>query len=259
MTDERNDARNDERNDARLDELLRDAQATYRVPADAPYDAIWSRIERAHFDVPASSGTAVAHQRSPVVADGLAIDGVTRRFPRRRGWLATAAGIAATLVVGFGLGRVSSPAASADAIPPAAASGANGGDVGNGTAGTARPVANVNDPLQRATYEYLARVVTLLDSIPRSHEGRALRSDVRFVADATQMLGTTRLLLDSPLAQDPRMRDLLEDLELVLAQVARLRTAPRADELTFIAEAMDSRDVVPRVRTVAASYTASGF
>ena len=45
----------------------------------------------------------------------------------------------------------------------------------------------------------------------------------------------------------------------MLAQVSRLRTAPRADELTFIAEAMDERDMVPRLRIVTASYTASGY
>jgi hypothetical protein len=69
----------------------------------------------------------------------------------------------------------------------------------------------------------------------------------------------TRLLLDSPAASDPRLRDLLEDLELVLAQVARLRASPHAEELTFIAAAMDERDVVPRIRTAAASMSPANF
>ncbi|MNC91213.1 hypothetical protein D3C83_74250 [compost metagenome] len=66
-------------------------------------------------------------------------------------------------------------------------------------------------------------------------------------------------MLDSPAASDPQLRDLLDDLELVLAQVAKLRSEPRAEELTFITEAMDERAVVPRLRTVAASLSASGY
>lgn len=222
--------------DERLDDLLREAKQSYRVPSKAPFDAMWERIEREAFD------------------------GVRRDAARRRGWLAPLAGIAATLLAGFGVGRLTAPAdgrsVGAVGAPEVIAVGmvATGYRVGQGAS-----AANVAEPLQRATYEYLARAVALLDSLPRSAQGTPLRSDARFVADASQLLRTTRLLLDSPAASDPRMRALLEDLELVLAQVSRLRTAPRADELTFIAEAMDERAVVPRLRTVAASYTAAGY
>ena len=58
---------------------------------------------------------------------------------------------------------------------------------------------------------------------------------------------------------DPRLRDVLEDLELVLAQVVRLKATPRTEELTFIAEAVNERDVVPRIRTVAAAISNSDF
>lgn len=233
--------------DERLDQLLGEARETYRAPSTPPdFEALWARVEHDAFDVPATT--------LPVVADTLAIDGV-RVVPRRRSWLAPAAGIAATLLIGVGIGRVTAPGTATTATPAVA-------DASTAVPATAvrlAPASHVAEPLQRATFEYLARAVTLLDSLPRSAQGASLGGDARFVSDAAQLLGTTRLLLDSPAAQDPRMRDLLEDLELVLAQVARLRTAPRADELTFIAEAMDSRDVVPRLRTVAASYTASGF
>ncbi len=217
--------------DERLDDLLQEATQSYRVPPDAPFDAMWERIEREAFDT-----------------------------PRRRGWIAPLVGVAATLLAGFGLGRFTAPAeglsVGADGAPEVIAAGVvvSGDRVGHGAS-----AANVAEPLQRATHEYLARAVALLDSLPRSAQGTPLRTDARFVADASQLLATTRLLLDSPAASDPRMRALLEDLELVLAQVSRLRTAPRADELTFIAEAMDERAVVRRLRTVAASYTASGY
>ena len=53
-------------------------------------------------------------------------------------------------------------------------------------------------------------------------------------ATARQLLATNRLLLDSPAAQDRKTRLLLEDLELVLAEIAQLspeatRGRPRAD------------------------------
>jgi hypothetical protein len=51
----------------------------------------------------------------------------------------------------------------------------------------------------------------------------------------------------------------LEDLELVLAQAVRLRAASRAQDLTFIAEAMDERDMVPRLRTAAAALSHSDY
>jgi hypothetical protein len=229
--------------DETLNDLLSEAKTTYRVPPDAPFDAMWERVEREAFDAPRA--LVAAH------GDGVVLDGVRRDAPRRRSWLVPLAGIAATLAVGFGLGRFS--AADGPVAPGVVASGPAP------AATVVAPASAVAEPLQRATYEYLARAVALLDSMPRSTGGASLGGDARFVADASQLLSTTRLLLDSPAASDPRMRDLLEDLELVLAQVARLRSAPRADELTFIAEAMDERDMVPRLRTVTASYTASGY
>lgn len=224
--------------DERLDELMLEAKDSYRVPPAADFDAMWARIEHEHFDTP----KAVV----PLGDAPLVLDGAPRRAPRRLRWLAPSVGIAATLLVGVGLGRLTAPPTVVEvpvvAEPPA----------------SVPPAANVAEPLQRVTYEYVARTVALLDSLPNSGAA-ALGGDARFMANAAQLLGTTRLLLDSPAATDPRLRDLLEDLELVLAQVASLRTAPRADELTFIAEAMTERDVVPRLRTVAASYTASGY
>lgn len=161
-----------------------------------------------------------------------------------------AVGIAATLLIGVGIGRFTAPTSVSTPTDVA--------QLPSVTPTTGPVASNVAEPLQRLTFEYVARTVALLDSLPTARLAQ-LGGDARFVANASQLLGTTRLLLDSPAATDPRLRHLLEDLELVLAQVAGLRTAPRAEELTFIAEAMNERDVVPRLRTVAASYTAAGY
>ncbi len=161
-----------------------------------------------------------------------------------------AVGIAATLLLGVGIGRfTASPAATGTDVanlPPA-------------TDARLQVASHVAEPLQRATSEYIDETVALLASLRRDVRTSGSPSNARFVAQATLLLGTTRLLLDSPAASDPQLRDLLDDLELVLAQVAKLRSEPRAEELTFITEAMDERAVVPRLRTVAASLSASGY
>jgi hypothetical protein len=216
--------------DERLQELLADAASTYRVPKDPPLDAMWARVERETFDAP--------HAVAPVAGTG-GMSLAPRGAPRR--WLAPAAGIAATLIVGFGLGRVTAPNTGAE-MPMVQVVAAD----------SQRPLV---DPLQRTTSEYLDDAELLLASLPRD----AQDVDPRFVDAARQLLTTTRVLLDSPVGSDPRLRDMLEDLELVLAQMARLKAAPRAEELTFIADAMDERDMVPRLRTVAAALSNSDY
>jgi hypothetical protein len=92
-------------NEHELDDQMRHLAQTYNEPPATPRDAMWARIESAR------AGTAV-------VAIGHA---------RRMYWLRMGAGIAAVLVVGIGIGRLTNdlgraPAAtlaSADSAPPA--------------------------------------------------------------------------------------------------------------------------------------------
>ena len=84
-------------------------------------------------------------------------------------------------------------------------------------------------------------------------------NDDKLVQQAQQLLGTTRLLLDSPFGRDQGMRDLLEDLELVLAQVARMQPQRPGEALTTINEALEERDVVPRIRSAVASLSISDY
>src|SRR5439155_12041658 len=79
-----------------------------------------------------------------------------------------------------------------------------------------------------AAAQYLRRTEALLTGF-RS-EARTGRIDVQFAGQARDLLTTTRLMLDSPAAEDPRLKSLLEDLELVLAQIAQVpRGSDRAD------------------------------
>lgn len=226
--------------DEQLKTLMEEAAQAYRVPADPPLDRMWARVEREHFDAPKPASRPWA-------------PGVWRA----RRWLAPAVGIAATLAIGFGLGRFTAQ----DTLPLVTDAGQRQvADAANtGAEGTLRAPndadSHVSDPLQRTTSAYLDDAELLLASLPRDAKG----VDAAFVRDAHRLLTTTRVLLDSPVGADPRLRDMLEDLELILAQVARLQAAPRPDELTFIAEAMDERDMVPRLRTVAAALSYSDY
>jgi hypothetical protein len=68
-------------------------------------------------------------------------------------------------------------------------------------------------------------------------------------ASARQLLATNRLLLDSPAAVEPATRLLLEDLELVLAEIAQLSPRSREQDLQLIRDGMERGNVMPRLRT----------
>jgi hypothetical protein len=85
-----------------------------------------------------------------------------------------------------------------------------------------------------------------------SADARAGRADSSVSLWARDLLGTTRMLLDSPAARDPKMARLLEDLELVLAEVAQLRPARSgagsSEDLQAIDRAVRQRGVLTRLR-----------
>ena len=211
--------------DEKLDRLLAEASREWRVPPAAPLDEMWARVEAAHFDVPSA-----------------------RRGPGRRWWTMAGAGIAAALVLGVGIGRWTAPAAPR-ALARNAAAVVSDAPASVAAVGTSGPYAH-------AATRYLDQTVALLAALPQgTRDARAGRT----AAQASELLTTTRLLLDSPMAaNDPEMRELLDDLELVLAQLARLsETRARRSELELINEAIEQREVLPRLREVAAGISAS--
>ena len=104
---------------------------------------------------------------------------------------------------------------------------------------------------------YTLGAAALLVALPA--EANVGRPDQPFMKRANVLLLTARLLLDSQSGNDPAMRNLLEDLELVLVQVVRLekeRQPSRRTELELIQQALDQRDVIPRLRSAASEYAA---
>jgi hypothetical protein len=216
--------------DDRFDELMRDAAQTFNRPPEAPLDEMWDVVER------------TAWNAAPVTT---AETRTSRSSLRAPGWA-----IAATLIVGIGLGRVSvifnrtsSTQPTAQAPSPVT------------TVASVRTDSSAAEPYEAETSKYLGQTAALLIALPS--EMRAGRDD-QFVARAGELLTRTRLLLDSPAAADPGMRSLLDDLELVLAQIVRLQNNHTSrTELDLINRALEQRDVIPRLRSAVADNSAN--
>lgn len=160
------------------------------------------------------------------------------RYRRLRagGRIRWAVGIAAVLLVGIGLGRWT-------ATPPGAPSLARYEPGGSRLA------------YQIAATQHLSQAEALL-TLTRSSPADEL--DSQTIVWAGDLLTTTRLLLDSQAAADPRLRLLLEDLELVLAEISHLESrpdgGPRAKEdLELVKESIEQGGVLPRLRAAVPS------
>lgn len=104
-------------------------------------------------------------------------------------------------------------------------------------------------PYRVATMQHLVATEALLVALHT--DARAGRSDTTIATWAGDLLGTTRLLIDSPAAKDPQLKQLLEDLELVLAQISRLPGAHgEAADLGIIDDAVRHRQIITRLRAL---------
>lgn len=150
---------------------------------------------------------------------------------RRRPWLRWTLAAAAVLVLGIGIGRWTA-----------------GPDTG-GSSGTVLAADTANDDVlyRVAATQYLSRAEALLTEFRADAQHGA--ADASFVRSARELLTTTRLMLDSPAARDARLEALLEDLELVLAQIVQLTGARRAEEVDLIQQGLEQRGVLTRLRT----------
>jgi len=100
-----------------------------------------------------------------------------------------------------------------------------------------------------AAAQYLTRTEALLTGFQVESRGSVARGDGQFAAQAADLLATTRLMLDSPAAQDIRLKGLLEDLELVLAQIAQLPQGGDREDMRLINQGLDQHSVLLRLRT----------
>lgn len=144
------------------------------------------------------------------------------------------------------------------AFPPNGARGSRvpaGASNGDQTGPTREPLAARDGasaaalPYRMAAMQHLVTTEALLISLRSDVRGG--RSDTTIAVWAGDLLGTTRMLIDSPAGRDPQLKQLLEDLELVLAQISRLPGAHgEAADLGLIDDAVRRREIMTRLRAL---------
>lgn len=207
----------------KFDEFLNREAKGYRAEGSPPADAIWRRIEG---DV----------ER--------AIRRDERRFTRHWPWIASGAGIAAALVIGIAIGRNSH-----------------------------QPIANGQQPIAKSTLsadsirDIQGRIATLGHLAQAESFLTEVRADLKTGRNdphrrerSRELLSRTRLLLANDAAGTPAVDRLLEDLELVLAEIAALPDsgAKRKVDARLLSERLRVGTVIPRIRTVLPSSPITG-
>ncbi len=209
-----------EHNDDQLDPQLLEAARQYHEPPPTPREEMWQAIQ------------------------------ARRQAPRRIGstpmlrWTVWSVGVAAVLLLGIAIGwqagRFEEPgqqiAASGDSAAP------EGGEAIPSRASAA---------LQVAALRHLNRTeafLTLFRASVRSGQEAPLAPQT-----ARQLLASNRLLRSSRAAADPAIQTLLDDVELVLAQIAGLRDDSWSGETDLITEGLEQKAVLPRLQVAVSS------
>ena len=139
--------------------------------------------------------------------------------------------VAAVLALGVAIGRFTAPVITSTPAPTTTAATPEVESKDQSTVAT-----------RLATTDHLSQVETFLTEFGTE------KASPEFTDHARNLLGTTRLLLDSKRVTDPRTRKLLEDLELVLVQIATMNPTDRAEDLNSIADGLAQNQLRTRLR-----------
>ena len=268
--------------DDRIDEIIRNAASDYNRPSATPREEMWTAIQAARQEpgprlhvTAGGAGSVDAPQRrfgarfawigmaaaaAILVATGVGIGRWTTRSAPRQVVEAPA---------DFPAPRndelpspTASPAieqptekssASVPENPPRSIDQIRKDPIIKGT-GTVTPVKLPN-PLdqnranvyQVATMRHLADAEAMLTTF--TFESKDATMNAKFADWAKGLLSNTRLLLDSPAGDDPRRAKLLQDLELVLAQIVQLSPSAAATDRELIQGTIQEGQVITRLRT----------
>ena len=216
--------------DAEFDAWLTQVAPTLNVPGPAPRLEMWQAIAKARSRDEQSRAKSV--------------QGV---IPWRRTPWGLMSAMAAALLLGVAIDRMVLRKAGRAGAPVAAIS---------------TPAADSGRPTRlyrMAAAQTLTQAEALLTAYRASdvRERNPLHA-AQLGTWGRQVLSSTRLLIDSPAGDDPQLRTLLNDLELVLVQIVQLSGAAldpadrtrvdRARERALIDGALDEKDLLPRIR-----------
>ena len=205
-------------------------------PADAQFDAWLGTIAPTLNEPPAVPRLEMwrsINERRGTHPERTALRGV---IPfRRRPWGLMSA-IAAALLLGVAIDRFI--VTRTRAASPAVAGPASG---------------DSSDPARlyrMAATQTLTQAEALLTAYRASGTSRSPLDATQLGRWGRDVLGSTRLLIDSPAGTDPQLLALLDDLELVLVQIIQLSGAPLdpADR-DLIDRALEDRELLSRIRT----------
>ena len=252
----------------KLDELVAQAARSYNAPPEVPREQMWNRIAEAR-----------RAQTAPPRSTG-----------RTSPWTWSVVGLAAAglVAVGVTIGRYverTRRTANVPAIQTANAPDTNAARVPGGSAPAsvaqapderpARLMERASDPRSAgpanagasdgATLAYRLAVVEHVagsEAMITAFRGAARRGEVdaQLAKWSRDLLGETRLLESSAPPADIEMKRLLEDLELVLAQIVQYSSGGThsADDLDLIERSIKHRAVMTNMRTMSAGRLPSG-
>lgn len=200
----------------RFDEVVIEAARDYNEPPETPREIMWARI-----------------------------DATRRERARRRQqlrvlyspWTRWGMGLAAALAIGIGIGRYAFDRG-IESVPPLTVAP---------EPATAPTPDRARLAYRVAATEHLVRAETFLTTFRA--DARAGQADTQFWSSAGELLASTRLLIDSPAADDPVFRSLLEELELVLVQIVRLSPDRGDEELELVTEGLEHGGLLPKLRS----------
>ncbi|MEO8622131.1 MAG: hypothetical protein ABI625_13760 [bacterium] len=208
--------------DMKFDEFLRQGAKDYKTSVAPPADAIWSAIEAdvAKAIAPKSKSRSFAALR------------MTAGPLRTTTWIGL--GLAATLVIGVGVGRWTARTSNTPAPIAARARTTTADSAGN------------NSHARAVTLDHLADAEVFLTSVRA--ELKSGQTDTERAERSRDLLVRTRVLLGSSRNRTPEVERLLEDLELLLAEIAVLPQSHSSLDRTLLDESMRSGNIIPRIR-----------
>jgi hypothetical protein len=196
--------------DDRFEEFVRRAAQDYHRPPETPRAAMWERI--------------VVGRRQ----------GQKGQWGQRMPWVRWGLAAAAVLALGITIGRFT--AIQRPGTPAVAArEGTGGAD------------AAVSTAYQVVALQHLRKVEMFLSAF-RTDAGALPTAGTP--ASARELLAGTRLIMDSPAGQDQRVAALLQDIELLLAQIAHFTGEDGPEEFDMIQRGMERRGVLLKLRSV---------